>query len=469
MTDGVVRTAAGMPVGGGPAGAMAGAMAAGVGGSRTLRDHPLRQTLTNEVHARPPESLNAPVRATMLAMLSGEGAAEAERLHLEALCDWAGVVHPPQGATHHSASFGSFHLKWERHTEFSTWTVFRPSAMAAGAMAAGVLADPFVDPALAALPRDWLAGLPGDLLVGIHVAVLDADMPEPSANMMAAMFGSESYVGSRIAGRSATAWTDFRIHGDGFSRMLVADHSMTPRQTGRVVQRLLEIETYRVLALLALPMARGVLPRLGPIEAGLSEVTNRIAGLRGLEDERDLLDRLTMLAAQTEQIAAETAFRFGAARAYYELVERRIEELREIRIEGLQTVQEFMDRRLTPAIRTCEAVEQRIESLSQRVARASTLLRTRVEIAVEGQNAELLQSMDRRAQLQLRLQETVEGLSVVAISYYLVGIVGYAAKGLKGFGLKVDPDMLVGLMIPIVIAFVWSGVRRIRKVLVGGH
>ncbi|SMH58840.1 DUF3422 family protein [Azospirillum agricola] len=433
-------------------------------GGRPLKDHALRLTLTNEVHARPPESLSAPVRATMLAMLSGEGAGETDRRHLEALCDWAGVARPPQGATHHSASFGSFRLKWERHTEFSTWTVFRPSAMPAGA-----LVDPFVEPAVNALPREWLQGLPGELMVGIHVAVLDADTPEPSANMMAAMFGSESYIGSRIAGRSATAWTDFRIHGDGFSRMLVADHSMTPRQTGRVVQRLLEIETYRVMALLALPVARGVLPRINPIESDLAELTTRVATLRGLQDERDLLDRLTLLAAQTEQIAAETSYRFGAARAYHELVEKRIEELREIRIEGIQTVREFMDRRLTPAIRTCEAVEQRLTSLSQRVARTSNLLRTRVEIAVEGQNAELLQSMDRRAQLQLRLQETVEGLSVVAISYYLVGIVGYAAKGLKGFGLKVDPDMLVGLMIPVVILFVWSGVRRIRKVITGEH
>ncbi|MBP2226984.1 putative membrane-anchored protein [Azospirillum agricola] len=437
-------------------------------GGRPLRDHALRLTLTNEVHARPPESLSAPVRATMLAMLSGEGAGETDRRHLEALCDWAGVARPPQGATHHSASFGSFRLKWERHTEFSTWTVFRPSARPGGALA-GMLVDPFVEPAVNAVPREWLHGLPGELMVGIHVAVLDADTPEPSANMMAAMFGSESYVGSRIAGRSATAWTDFRIHGDGFSRMLVADHSMTPRQTGRVVQRLLEIETYRVMALLALPVARGVLPRINPIESDLAELTTRVATLRGLQDERDLLDRLTLLAAQTEQIAAETSYRFGAARAYHELVEKRIEELREIRIEGIQTVREFMDRRLTPAIRTCEAVEQRLTSLSQRVARTSNLLRTRVEIAVEGQNAELLQSMDRRAQLQLRLQETVEGLSVVAISYYLVGIVGYAAKGLKGFGLKVDPDMLVGLMIPVVILFVWSGVRRIRKVITGEH
>ncbi len=432
--------------------------------ARVLKDHALRLALTNEVHARPPDSMTAPVRVTMLAMLSGEGAGETDRRHLESLCDWAGIPRPSQGATHHSASFGSFHLKWERHTEFSTWTVFRPSLTPAG-----TLADPFVEPALNAVPREWLNGLPGELMVGVHVAVLDDQTPEPSANMMTAMFGSENYVGSRIAGRSATAWTDFRIHGDGFSRMLVMDHSMTPRQTGRVVQRLLEIETYRVLALLALPAARGVLPRINPIEAGLADVTTRIATLRGLQDERDLLDRLTLLAAQTEQIASETSYRFGAARAYHELVEKRIDELREIRIEGLQTVREFMDRRLTPAIRTCEAVEQRLNNLSQRVARASNLLRTRVEIAVEGQNAELLQSMDRRAQLQLRLQETVEGLSVVAISYYLVGIVGYAAKGLKGFGLKVDPDMLVGLMIPIVIAFVWSGVRRIRKVIAGDH
>ncbi|MFD1627863.1 DUF3422 family protein [Azospirillum griseum] len=443
-------------------GAQVGGGAAPVGSA--LIDHPLRLALTNEVHARPPESMTAPVRVTMLAMLSGEGAGETDRRHLESLCDWAGIPRPSLGATHHSASFGSFRLKWERHTEFSTWTIFRPSVTPVGA-----LTDPFLEPALNAVPRDWVNGLPGERIVGVHIAVLDDQSPEPSANMMAAMFGSESYVGSRLAGRSATAWTDFRIHGDGYSRMLVLDHSMTPRQTGRVVQRLLEIETYRVMALLALPMARGVLPRINPIEAGLADVTTRIATLRGLQDERDLLDRLTLLAAQAEQIASETAYRFGAARAYHELVEKRIDELREIRIEGLQTVREFMDRRLTPAIRTCEAVERRLHTLSQRVARASNLLRTRVEIAVEGQNAELLQSMDRRAQLQLRLQETVEGLSVVAISYYLVGIVGYAAKGLKGFGLKVDPDLLVGLMIPIVIAFVWSGVRRIRKVIAGNH
>lgn len=423
--------------------------------SGPLREHALRVPLTNEVHARPPEALKPPVRATLLAMLSGEEAGEAELRHLERLCDWAGVPRPAPGATHYSGAFGSFRLKWERHTEFSTWTVFRE----------GAFVDPFADPALNALPRDWLAGLAGELMVGVHVAVIDADAPEPTAAQLAGLFGSDAYVGSRVAGRAATSWTDFRIHGDGFSRMLVADHSMSPRQTGRIVQRFLEIEVYRMMALLALPVARGVLPRIGAIERDLAELTAVTASLAGLDDERDMLDKLTRLSSQTEQISAETAYRFGAARAYYELVERRIGELREMRIEGLQTVSEFMDRRLTPAIRTCEAVQGRLDTLSQRLARASHLLRTRVEIAVEGQNAELLTSMDRRADLQLRLQETVEGLSVVAISYYLIGIVGYAAKSLKGFGLKIDPDIVVGLMIPVVLFLVWNGVRRIRRVL----
>ncbi|WP_342667948.1 DUF3422 domain-containing protein [Azospirillum halopraeferens] len=425
---------------------------------RPLREHTLRVTLTNEVHARPPEALSAPVRASTLAMLSGETAGELERRYLARLCEWAGAPPPSRGATHHSGDFGSFRLKWERHTEFSTYTVFRP----------GAVGDPFAEPALDALPDDWLAGLPGELMVGVHIAVLDRDTAEPSPGQLAALFGSDNYVGARISGGAGAAWTDFRIHGDGFSRVLLHDRSLTVRQTGRVVQRLLEIETYRVMALLALPVAREVLPRIGTIETELAALTARTPALKGLEDERDVLDRLTRLSAQTEQIAAETSYRFGAARAYYDIVERRIAELREARIEGTPPIAEFMDRRLAPAIRTCEAVQLRLESLSQRLARASNLLRTRVEIAVEGQNAELLKSMDRRADLQLRLQETVEGLSVVAISYYLIGIVGYAAKALKGAGWKVDPDLLVGLMIPVVLGFVWIGVRRIRKALTGG-
>jgi uncharacterized membrane-anchored protein len=420
-----------------------------------FRDHPLRRQLTNEVHARPPEALAAPMRVSLLAMLSGDDGAEAERLHLARLCEMVGAPPPPPGATHYSGFFGSFRLKWERHTEFSTWTVFREGAQG----------EPFTDPAIRAVPRDWVAELPGERLVGVHVLLSDAEQPETSPGMLKHIFGSESYVGSRIAGRAATVWTDFRIHGDGYSRIVLNDHTLTPRQGGRLIQRLLEIETYRMTALLALPVARAILPRVAAVEKQLAELTARTNSLQGLEDERDVLDQLTRLMAEVEELSAANAFRFGAARAYFQLTDKRIAELRETRIEGLQTISEFMERRLSPALSTCNAVESRVDALSRRVARVSALLRTRVEIAVEGQNAELLKSMDRRADLQLRLQETVEGLSVVAISYYLVGIIGYAAKGLKGAGLHIDTDLVTGLMIPLVLWFVWTGVRRIRKVL----
>ena len=125
---------------------------------------------------------------------------------------------------------------------------------------------------------------------------------------------------------------------------------------------------------------------------------------------------------------------------------------------------EFTERRLSPAMRTCEAVSGRLSTVSERVARATQLLSTRVGISRERQNQALLESMDRRAKLQLRLQETVEGLSIAAITYYIVGLVGYAAKGAKQAGvLPASPDVVTAVSIPIVLLVVAMGVRRVRK------
>ncbi|MBE9554955.1 MAG: DUF3422 domain-containing protein, partial [Proteobacteria bacterium] len=162
-------------------------------------------------------------------------------------------------------------------------------------------------------------------------------------------------------------------------------------------------------------------------------------------------------------LASRNAYRFSAAAAYYALVETRVGELREERIEGLQTIDEFMDRRMLPAMRTCQSTATRQDRLAERVARATTLLRTRVDLAMEAQNRDLLRSMDRRARLQLRLQETVEGLSVAAISYYLVGLVGYAAKGVAAAGLPVPVELVTGLSIPVVVLIVWSALQRVRR------
>jgi len=182
-------------------------------------------------------------------------------------------------------------------------------------------------------------------------------------------------------------------------------------------------------------------------------------------DEPVLLDRLTRLEAQIESEQSRNLYRFSAAAAYETLVHRRIAEIREERLPGLQTFQEFTQRRLAPAMDTCRSVAARQDLLSQRLNRVTQLLATRVDITREKQTQSVLESMDRRAKLQLRLQETVEGLSVAAITYYIVGLVGYAAKGVKAAGFSIEVDGVMALSIPIVVALTALGLRRIRRLV----
>jgi uncharacterized membrane-anchored protein len=250
------------------------------------------------------------------------------------------------------------------------------------------------------LPPDWLDRLAGERLVAVHVALEARDAPPRATEALAADFVMETLCASLVGDGAAMAWTDFRIHQDGFGRILARDVGLSERRAGRLVQRLLEIETYRTFALLALPVARDIAPRITRIEQGLAEITEAIGESAGL-DERRLLERLTGLSAEIERLSAASNYRFSAARAYYALVKARLAELRERRIEGFQTIAEFMERRLAPAMRTCESVAAREEELSRRLTRAANLLRTRVDVALEAQNRDLLASMDRRARLQL--------------------------------------------------------------------
>jgi uncharacterized membrane-anchored protein len=215
------------------------------------------------------------------------------------------------------------------------------------------------------------------------------------------------------------------------------------------------------MALLALPVARQYMPKLAEMEAELATVTADIAARSG--DDEALLQLVTKLAAEVERGLAATQFRFRACSAYANIVNARIAELRERRLSGVQPIGEFMTRRFTPAVATCATVLDRLYGLSERVARASALLSTRVDIARERQNQSLLASMDQRAKMQLRLQETVEGLSVIAIVYYAASVVGLIAKSFKSGGLHVEPDLIVGASIPVLAALVILGTRAARR------
>jgi len=419
-----------------------------------FREHGMRRTLAGEVHARPYEQLSAPVRASHLAILHEGLSAADERAFITELFAIHGAEPPGEGATHFSRDLGALRLKWERHSEFSTYTFLRFDAYA----------HPFAQNALELVPQDWLERLPGSLISALHVAVEKVGRP---VDEIPALFDGNQMVGSHVLGGAGEVWTDFRLHGDGFGRMLVLDFELSRGQTGRLLQRLVEIETYRMLALLAFPVARHAFFEVSRMDRGLAAIVTELADPAIAQNDRELLDRLTSLAAEAERLDSATSFRLSAARAYYAIVNQRIAELREDRIPGVQTVAEFMDRRLAPAMKTAASAAERQQLLATRAARAGDLLRTRVDIALEEKNRDLLKSMNRRAKVQLRLQETVEGLSVVAISYYLLGLVLYAAKGLKGAGLPVDPDVAALIALPIILGAVVLGLRRLRHAL--GH
>jgi uncharacterized membrane-anchored protein len=418
-------------------------------------DLPDRFVAANEVHARPYDPLDVPMRASYLAIQVEPADRERERVHLRALCERHGCLPPGEDLTHFSVPFGAFRLKWERHGEFSTYIVLVP----------GLPSAPFAEPAIDYLPPDWLQAIPGHVVVATHAQVLAAppDAADPAA--LTAWFGDGPVIGAEIGDGAGFAYTDFKIQHDGFVRLLMFDRSLTPFQAGRMLQRLFEIESYRVLALLSLPIARRESPRVVEIERALAALTEEMA--REDRGDETLLGELTRLAAQVERTLAASRFRFGASRAYHDLVQARIGELRERRIPGLQTIDEFMARRLSPAMATCVSLSGRLQELSERVARASALLSTRVSIARERQNQVLLASMDRRARLQLRLQQTVEGLSVVAISYYVVGLIGYLAKGVSAAGAPINADLVTGLAIPVVAIGVALIVRWVRKKVMG--
>lgn len=417
--------------------------------------HPQRLELNDEVHARPPEAMSPPMRISYLALLNDPARREASWEAVVELARRSAVTPPLPGATHFSADFGPYRVKWERHTEFHRFMFFAP----------GAGADPFAEPAIAALPPDWVQALPGQLMVASHVGLVRAGEEPPNLDAISErLFAGHVLAGGLVAGGIAQAYTDFRIHPGGFGRFLVIDGGMSPRQAGRYVQRLLEIDTYRLMALLALPLAREISPYLTRSEQELAQVTRALVQA-GETDEPELLERLTRLAAEIERREAESLYRFSAADAYYDIVQQRISELREVRIEGVQTLREFTERRLAPAINTCRAVAARQDALSRRVARATALLSTRVDLTREQQNQEVLASMNRRAQQQLRLQEAVEGLSIAAVTYYVVGLVAYVAKGLKAGGTPLDPDLVTGIAIPLVAVAVALGLRQVRHFL----
>jgi len=428
---------------------------------KPIADHPLRYALSNELHARPFPELSAPCRAAYLAIKQPSGAAKRDRsldrAHLIALLDRFGAPHPAPEATHHSADLGRSYLKWEMHSEFVSYTLY----------ADGVEDRPFDGKAFELFPKDWLATAPGVVISSVLVRMEVADFAEQSmpalSKKLAKWFVAESLAASYVVDREAVVATDFRIDEAGHVRFaIIANKGVSQRRLGRIAQRLLETETYMNASMLGFPMARKVADDIEDMEAELTSIYDHLA----VDKSKDsaTLEELLGLAGRIEDLVSRTAFRFGATEAYAKLVEQRIVLLREARFEGRQLMSEFMMRRYEPAMRTVLSTKARLHDLSARTERAANLLRTRVDVENAEQNKQVLVRMDERAGLQLRLQETVEGLSVVAISYYALSLLNYVLAPVAPMVGLEKYQLSALLVLPVVVLVWWMG-KRVRSKL----
>jgi len=415
--------------------------------------HPLRTDLYQELHSRPFQVLPPRARVTHIAVMTTPEQRKSQFKHLQALHRMLGEPWPEQEVTCYEQDFDQLRIRREVHMEFTayTFTNLAPSD-----------ADPFTETGISALPEGWLEQLEGTVVGAFHIDVCpSSDNARNEPAFMRKYFEGMRLVGSSPQEGAARVLGTFQLHSDNFGRFMVLNYSMSDSQLGRLVQRLMEIETYRLMSLLALPVAREITPALNDMDQQLATITQALADNETL-DEQTILAELTNIAARIEAFRAHSTFRFSATQAYHRLVLTRLEELREDEVSGHLTITEFMTRRLTPAVKTCEAVSVRLEDLSRRVDRASDMMRTRVELAIQSQNQELLSSMDRRSRIQLMMQHTVEGFSVVAISYYLIGLLTLGLDALQESGFLFNKSLVLGIAIPVVLALVFVGIRMIH-------
>ena len=427
---------------------------------------PQRELLHNEVHARPPARVHLPALVVFVAVFNEGVTREQECEHLSRLPGQQALTPEQLRDNFLRLRLPGYTLKWERHTEFTRYSLVQPLPAAAQLGSR--------DPELLShivLPHDWIASIPGRTFAAIKLVMLHGDLAHPQETLAQARtwLGEHTVVAS-LMGNNAHSMviTDFMLRESGYERMLVvAPPDTSETRAGRISQRLLEIETYRLIALRGLPVAKQLGALLARSEQQLADITAQMENKSATDQA--LLDALVSLAAGVERATAEHAYRFSATRAYDTLVSQRIAEVREQPIPGTQTIGEFMQRRLSPAMATVAATAQRLASLSERITRTSALLRTRVDIATEAQNQQLLAKLTKGQELQLRLQSTVEGLSIAAISYYVISLLLYLGKAGKAAGLPINPEMAAGAMVPLVLWAVWRTTKKIHEKLHAGH
>ena len=419
-----------------------------------IKFHPQHLELHQEIHARPYPKIATPCVISHISFFHDKKEVAREYECLNQLAKTFHVNGISEGTHSYFQEFENFSLRWENHREFSSITIIRAMSKKLPVNAS----------ALDIFPEGWLDSFPGEVISATNISISSAF----NEKTVESHIGKRPSIASQLIDEQFTLWTSLHLDSQGFTRFFICDNAQTKKnmglkQLGRIVLKIVEVETYRQMALLALPLAKEIAPKASDLGQQCAGILENMTKIDSPTDERKLLQELTGIAAEVEKLRAASSYRFSATHAYAKLVNSRVEELDENRIRNKDMFGEFVHRRFMPAIRTCKSVQAQLESLSKRLTRASDLLRTKVDQTIAEQNQKLLESMNRRSHIQLRLQQTVEGLSVAAISYYLISLLKIFLHGANDQLFHFDENLVLTIAAPIVLLTIYVIVRNMKK------
>jgi uncharacterized membrane-anchored protein len=425
-----------------------------------MQEHPLRRTLSDELHARAFHDFDGAGRVIRFVFLVGND----DRAAVSYINEFMVKNRLPalDGGTNFCRhEMAGYALRIERHTEFLTISFLQSGLK----VASGLATNAFDEGLLAHMPFAWARQTPAPLFHAIWVEVGGKPPRRLSQQTMIEHLQSRAVASNNFSDLAAQVHFAFDIDNSGFSRVVIFNSAIVASRMGRIVQRVVEIETYRLLALLGLSTVKTFSGRLGAAEDLVSNLTNDLAEQIKLPDGQvqTLLSILSTQAAEVEEIYSQTSYRLSATTAYLKILNARLDGMRLARLSGFQGVRGFLDRRMAPAMQSCSAFSERLSSLSRRISRAGQLLRTQTELIIQRQNRDLLQSMNERAKHQLRLQQTVERLSIAAVTYYGVGLVGYVAATLPIDRWGMSLTYIKAGAVPVIAFLVWLAIRQVRE------
>ncbi|MEZ0276654.1 MAG: DUF3422 domain-containing protein [Roseimicrobium sp.] len=411
-----------------------------------------------ELLARPFPVVSGQVMVSHCSVAFSVAEAEDHRRAVDALASHLQLVTTYAGRRYQIHRLAGVDFRIERHTEFTSFMVIAPQS-----------GKPFAESAFDLLAPTWLDSIPGKVIAAVEIAseVIASQNAGTAETMdrISRCFDQERIIGAWVVERDASVWSHFKLDNRNATRFLIHTHGCGAGRYGRLLQRLIEIEIYRMMAMLSLPLAQELLPEIETLESQHVSLVERI-GLMDAGDERALLGDLTNLSLATERLQARCGSRFSLTESYARILTARLRELKEEQVPGYQTISEFFDRRLVQALHTCETAYAGLNALSERLQSTTGLLRTRVEVNLQSTNQLLLASVDRRAEAQLRLQHNVEGLSVVVLTYYLASLVKLALEGIDAAGIHFDSHLAIALLLPLIAGAVWRTVRHFKQ---AGH